>query len=71
MGGTVAGGRIVADWPGLQPAQLYEGRDLKPTAATDAVMAGAIARHFALDPALTLAKLFPGASGRASEGLVI
>jgi len=31
LGGAVKGGRIVADWPGLADAQLYQNRDLKPT----------------------------------------
>lgn len=70
LGGTVAGGRIVADWPGLAVGQLYEGRDLKPTASLDSVMAGAIAQHFGLDPAVVLRTLFPGGDGRASEGLI-
>jgi uncharacterized protein (DUF1501 family) len=39
LGGTVAGGRIVADWPGLAAGQLYEGRDLKPTQSIDALLA--------------------------------
>src|SRR5581483_878719 len=30
-GGALKGGRVIADWPGLKPADLYEGRDLKPT----------------------------------------
>ena len=36
-GGAVAGGRVIADWPGLRPGDLYEGRDLKPTASLDAL----------------------------------
>lgn len=31
LGGAIAGGRVIADWPGLGRPQLYEGRDLKPT----------------------------------------
>lgn len=70
LGGTVAGGRVVADWPGLAPAQLYEGRDLKPTASLDAVLGGAVAAHFGIDPALVAARLFPGGGGRLVGGLV-
>lgn len=69
-GGSVNGGRILADWPGLSAANLYEGRDLKPTNATDALLAGAIAEHFALDPALAASKLFPGSSARPISGLI-
>ena len=71
FGGAVKGGRVLADWPGLAPAQLYEGRDLRPTTSLDGLIAGAVAAHFALDPARSLSALFPGgAGGRASEGLL-
>ena len=30
-GGALAGGRVIADWPGLKTSDLYENRDLKPT----------------------------------------
>lgn len=70
LGGTVAGGRILADWPGLAPGQLYEGRDLKPTASLDALLGGAIAGHFGLDPMQAAARLFPDAAVRPLSGLV-
>lgn len=60
-GGAVAGGRVIADWPGLRSADLYEGRDLKPTASLDALIAGAAAESFGLDPQRTAAALFAGA----------
>jgi uncharacterized protein (DUF1501 family) len=31
VGGAVSGGRVIADWPGLSEAALYEARDLRPT----------------------------------------
>jgi uncharacterized protein (DUF1501 family) len=70
LGGAVRGGRILADWPGLAPAQLYENRDLRPTRAIDAVIAGALAEHYALDPARLAARLFPGGVGKAEGGLI-
>jgi uncharacterized protein (DUF1501 family) len=70
LGGTVAGGRILSDWPGLGPSQLYEGRDLKPTLSIDALLAGALAGHFRLDPAQVAPKLFPGGVGKPMSGLV-
>ena len=60
MGGAVNGGRVVADWPGLSDAALYEGRDLKPTAGLDTVIGSAVAGHFDLAPARTAQALFPG-----------
>ncbi|WP_425228292.1 DUF1501 domain-containing protein [Sphingomonas sp.] len=71
FGGGVRGGRVLSDWPGLQTAQLYESRDLRPTTSLDGFIAGAVAGHFAIDPARTLPALFPGSTGaRASEGLL-
>ena len=29
-GSALKGGRVIADWPGLKPADLFENRDLKP-----------------------------------------
>lgn len=31
LGGAIASGRVLADWPGLAPEQLYEGQDLGVT----------------------------------------
>ncbi|WP_085811134.1 DUF1501 domain-containing protein [Sphingomonas sp. TZW2008] len=59
LGGGVKGGRVLGDWPGLAPNALYEGRDLRPTTRLDDMIAGAVAEHFALDPARTAATLFP------------
>jgi uncharacterized protein (DUF1501 family) len=70
LGGKVAGGRVIADWPGLRQSDLYEARDLRPTTSTEAVIAGAVAGHFGLDPARAMTTLFPGRTGRASEGLL-
>ena len=65
LGGAVAGGKVIADWPGLSSATLYEGRDLKPTTALDSLIAGALAQHYGLQPARTMAALFPESRGAA------
>lgn len=65
LGGAVAGGRVLADWPGLSAPALYEGRDLRPTTDLDALLAGALAQHYALDPARVMATLFPDSRGSA------
>ncbi len=59
LGGAVAGGKIVADWPGLAASALYEGRDLKPTLDLDALIATSLAQHFGIDGARTAGLLFP------------
>ena len=65
LGGAVAGGKVIADWPGLSDAALYEGRDLRPTTDLDALIAGALAQHFALEPARVMTTLFPETKGTA------
>jgi len=70
LGGAVAGGRVIADWPGLAPGQLHEGRDLRPTMGLDALIASAVAQHFRLDFGRTAGALFPNSPGLlAIEGL--
>ena len=68
LGGAVNGGRVLADWPGMGQAALYEGRDLKPTAQLDALIGGAVAGHFGTDPARTMAALFPDSRGAKIVG---
>jgi uncharacterized protein (DUF1501 family) len=63
LGGAVAGGKVIADWPGLSNAALYEGRDLKPTMDLDALIAGALAQHYALEPSRAMSTLFPESRG--------
>lgn len=70
-GGAVKGGRMIADWPGLAGRALYENRDLKPTNGLDALIAGAAAESFALDPTRTTATLFPdGLKAKPMSGLI-
>lgn len=59
VGGAVQGGRIVADWPGLAPANLQDGRDLKPTLALDALISAVCAESFGLEPDRLAGVLFP------------
>ncbi len=65
LGGAVAGGRVIADWPGLAPTALYEGRDLKPTTDLDALIAGALAQHYGDEPGRVMSTLFPESRGSA------
>ena len=68
FGGAVKGGRVLADWPGLATANLYEARDLKPTTQLDALVGGAVADHFAVDPARAMTALFPASQRTAAIG---
>jgi len=65
VGGAVKGGRVVADWPGLGQAALFESRDLKPTLGLDQFVAGAVAGHYQVEPGKVMAALFPDTKGAA------
>jgi uncharacterized protein (DUF1501 family) len=69
-GGAVAGGRVVADWPGLKVANLYAGRDLAPTADLRSLMKAALTQHMGVDPGHVDRVVFPGSEGaKPFEGL--
>ena len=69
-GGAVAGGRVLATWPGLAPGRLYEDRDLAPTLDVRAVAKGILTEHLGLGAQALLAA-FPGsASAEPVRGLV-
>ncbi len=58
---------VVSDWPGLGDAALFEGRDLRPTLDTRAVLKGVLAGTFDLTAA-QLDRVFPSSSGvRAAQ----
>ncbi|HUP03217.1 MAG TPA: DUF1501 domain-containing protein [Bryobacteraceae bacterium] len=57
MGGAIRGGKVYGRWPGLQPEQLYESRDLALTTDFRDALGELVARHLG-NP--TLASVFPG-----------
>lgn len=59
LGGTVHGGRVLGDWPGLGTGALYQGRDLQPTTDLHALLAAAAGDCFGLDADKTARALFP------------
>ena len=70
-GGAVKGGRVIADWPGLAPAQLYQGRDLRPTTDIRAVCKGLLAELYDVPPATLDEVVFPDSGVvRPMTGLV-
>jgi uncharacterized protein (DUF1501 family) len=62
VGGAVKGGRVLADWPGLKPANLYENRDLAPTTDLRAVVKGILAEQWDVSEALLAERVFPGST---------
>jgi uncharacterized protein (DUF1501 family) len=59
VGGALKGGRVVADWPGLKNADLFEGRDLKATIDLRAVLKGLLKDHLRVDEKALAASVFP------------
>jgi uncharacterized protein (DUF1501 family) len=59
LGGAVRGGRVVADWPGLGPRALREGRDLRPTTDLRAVWKGVLGDHLQLSSRALERDVFP------------
>jgi uncharacterized protein (DUF1501 family) len=66
MGGAVAGGRVLADWPGLAPGKLFENRDLQPTLDIRAVAKGLLGPHFGIS-GVGLATVFPDSENVAPK----
>lgn len=66
LGGAVAGGRVLADWPGLGPGRLLEDRDLAPTRDLRAVLKGVLAHQLGLGPT-ALGHALPGSAAVAPE----
>jgi len=71
LGGAVAGGRVIADWPGLSSRALYQGRDLAPTLDVRSVLKGILAEHLAVPAAPLEREIFPdSSSARPLRGLM-
>jgi uncharacterized protein (DUF1501 family) len=66
LGGAVAGGRVLADWPGIAPGQLFERRDLAATRDLRALAKALLRQHLGLPEAAVLAA-FPGSEAVAPE----
>jgi uncharacterized protein (DUF1501 family) len=70
-GGALKGRRVIADWPGLKPGDLYEDRDLKATTDLRAVLKGLLKDHLRADERALAASVFPGSEAvKPMSGLV-
>ncbi|HYC10080.1 MAG TPA: DUF1501 domain-containing protein [Steroidobacteraceae bacterium] len=70
-GGAVAGGRVIAEWPGLSARALYQGRDLAPTLDLRSVLKGVLAEHLAVPHRALEQSVFPdSATARPLRGLM-
>jgi uncharacterized protein (DUF1501 family) len=65
LGGALKGGRVVADWPGVKEADLYEKRDLKATTDLRSVLKGLLRDHLRVNERVLTADIFPGSDAVA------
>lgn len=71
LGGAVAGGRVIADWPGLSADDLYQGRDLRPTLDLRSVFKSALGEHLGIERSALERQVFPdSAHAKALPGLI-
>ncbi len=61
IGPGVRKSQVATDWPGLRASALFEGRDLRPTLDTRAVLKAVVAHSFGLTTAQTH-RVFPDSS---------
>jgi uncharacterized protein (DUF1501 family) len=62
LGPSLSRAQVIADWPGLAQGALFEGRDLRPTIDTRAVLKATIGGTFDLTSA-QLERVFPNSAG--------
>lgn len=65
-GGAVEGKRVIADWPGLGDAQLYQNRDLAPTTDFRSVAKAVLNGHLGLSHDALERVIFPHSEGAKS-----
>ena len=64
VGGTVRGGKVYGEWPGLGEEQLFEGRDLALTTDFRDVFGEVASKHLG---SADLKKVFPGYASTSSK----
>lgn len=71
-GGAVAGGRVLADWPGLSIRDLHDGRDLRPTTDLRALFKAVLHERFGVGEAALARTVFPGSDAvEPLEGITV
>lgn len=70
FGGALRGGQVLADWPGLEEAALYDRRDLMPTRDVRAHLAWVMAGITGLPRSDLERAVFPGLDMGADPGLL-
>lgn len=67
LGGTVSGGKVAGQWPGLSPNQLYRGRDLEVTTDYRRVLTEVLTKHLGVP---NVEQVFPGFAYQGGLDLV-
>lgn len=71
FGGNLDGAKIHGQWPGLDKAQLLDGRDLAPTTDLRRLYLASLINHLGLPAADVAARVFPDSAGlRPLDGVV-
>ncbi len=70
-GGAVRGGRVIADWPGLSEADLYQRRDLMPTRDLRAHLGWMIRGLFGVEARRVEEAIFPDLDLGGDPGLLL
>ena len=70
-GGAIRGGRVVADWPGLDESALYQRRDLMPTRDVRAHAAWLMRELLGSSVSDLEATVFPGLEMGSNPGLIL
>jgi len=68
LGGSIKGGKVYGDWPGLEPEQLYEQRDLNLTTDFRDVLGELVTVHLGNRE---IKNVFPGYTEPKFRGLVV
>lgn len=71
LGGAVAGGQIKAEWVGLKPAALQDGRDQPPRTDLRALFKGVLAEHMGVPKSALDTAVFPDSASSPALGGVI
>ena len=68
FGGGIHGGKVYGEWPGLEPEQLYENRDLNLTTDFRDVLGELVSRQLGNR---NIASVFPGYDQPKFRGLTV
>ncbi len=63
LGGAVAGGNVKAEWVGLKPSALKDGRDQPARTDLRALFKGVLAEHMGVSQAALQSSVFPDSGG--------